>query len=829
MTLCFPTHAPILIPNQRADENKMENPRASLLGAMILLLAMSLSAHGGKAVKSAKIEEYSVASPDGKILVTVAVGEKIAYSVSSHGQPVVLPSAFRLEFKDAPALGGDCRVRSHSVLPVKSEWENRLGKRRHVVENGNEMRLVLDERQVPKRRLELVLRAYNDGIAFRYVLPTQAGLREFTLTREEMQFRFGGDPVVWAANYGGYSSAQEGEFRKQKMSALSSETPYGVPLLLRTEFASYVAITEADLQDWAGMYLSGTSTANEGVRLFDSGVMRGGEAAKRLTVPLTGRQTLRLIVGDGGDDFTFDHADWADAKLTTTDGKTVFLSSLTPVSSVQGFGTLGHDKSVDGNPLKIGERSFAHGLGSHSKGEIVYDLSGKYTRLEAEVGIDAETKTKGSATFTVFTDDGTKRTESGLVTRLAPRHDGQGLVKSVTPCKSPWRVLLIGARPGDLVESDMVLNLSEPSAIGDAQWVQPGKCAWDHWWSGDVKMDTATEKEYIEFAAEMGFPYQLVDWQWYGPFNTADADISHINPNLDMPEVLRFAREKKVRLFVWLHSNDVDRKLRAGQLDTVFALYEKWGLAGVKIDFMDRDDQEMVNWYHTVIKAAAAHHLMVDFHGAYKPTGTQRTYPNQITREGVLGEEYAKFSTRLTPEHDVTLPFTRMLAGPMDYTPGGFLNRSRDKWKATGPTQVMGTRCHELAKFVVFDSPLTVACDAPEHYRGQPGIEFLRVVPTVWDETKILQGEVGEFILSARKSGANWFLGGMTNHTPRTLQIPLTFLGKGTFTAHLYADALDAAENAEHLVETTRTFTGKDTLTIPMAPDGGFAIQFSPK
>src|SRR5262249_5462160 len=160
-----------------------------------------------------------------------------------------------------------------------------------------------------------------------------------------------------------------------------------------------------------------------------------------------------------------------------------------------------------------------------------------------------------------------------------------------------------------------ILNLSEPCALADTSWIKPGKCAWDHWWSGDVQMDTTTEKAYIQFAADMGFPYQLVDWQWYGEFDTPNADITHINPNLDLAEVRRFAQERKVRLFVWLHSNDVDKKLRAGQLDSVFALYEQWGLAGVKIDFMDRDDQEMVNWYHTIIKAAAAHHLMVDFHG----------------------------------------------------------------------------------------------------------------------------------------------------------------------------------------------------------------------
>lgn len=295
-----------------------------------------------------------------------------------------------------------------------------------------------------------------------------------------------------------------------------------------------------------------------------------------------------------------------------------------------------------------------------------------------------------------------------------------------------------------------------------------------------------------------------------------------------MPGVRQYAKDHNVRLFVWLHSADVDKKLKAGELDDVLAVYEKWGLAGIKIDFMNRDDQEMVNWYETIVKKAAAHHLMVDFHGAYKPTGIQRTYPNQITREGVMGEEYDKFSTSVTPTHDCTLPFTRMLAGPMDYTPGGFLNRSKDQWKMANPTQIQGTRCHELAKFVIFDSPLTVACDAPEHYRGQPGLEFLRVVPTVWDDTRILSGEPGEFIVSARKSGAQWFLGAMTNENARTVQASLAFLGPGKYSAHIFADAPDADQNAEHLVETKQSVTAQDTLTLKMAPGGGVAIQFVP-
>jgi alpha-glucosidase len=292
-----------------------------------------------------------------------------------------------------------------------------------------------------------------------------------------------------------------------------------------------------------------------------------------------------------------------------------------------------------------------------------------------------------------------------------------------------------------------------------------------------------------------------------------------------MPELLRFAKDRGVRLWLWLHWSHADK-----QYEEAFALYEKWGIAGVKIDFMQRDDQEMVNWYHKIVKKAAEHHLLVNFHGAYKPTGFRRTYPNLMTREGVLGNEYNKWSKRVTPEHNCTLPFTRMLAGPMDYTPGGFLNRSKDKFKTNvKPTQVMGTRCHELAKFVIYDSPLRCVCDNPSNYENQPGLEFLRVVPTVWDDTKVLNGEVGKYITMARRSGQSWFIGAMTDCQERTLEIKLNFLGRGKYAAHIFADAPDSGENAEKLVEDKRVVTAKDKLTVKMASGGGFAVYLKPE
>ena len=421
-----------------------------------------------------------------------------------------------------------------------------------------------------------------------------------------------------------------------------------------------------------------------------------------------------------------------------------------------------------------------------------------------------------------------KYTNDGLTANLSPRLDGNGLVAGTLPHDSPWRVIMLGTTPGALIESSLIENLNPPSAIADTSWIHPGMMAWDHWWSGDVKMDTDTNKRYIAFASEMGFPYQLIDWQWYGTFNDPKADITKPAPQLDWPGILQFAKDHHVREWLWLHSADVNRALEAGKLDAAFAQYEQWGIAGVKIDFMDSDDQAMVNWYIRVVQIAAAHHLMVDYHGAFKPTGLRVTYPNLLTREGVLGNEYNKFSDRVTPVHKLTIPFTRMLVGPMDYTPGGFLNRSPSEWKQTTPTEVMGSRAQELALFVVYWSPLTCVTDDPEHYRGQPGLEFLRAVPTVWDETKVLDGKVGEHIVMARRSGKRWFVGGMTADAPYSYKMPLSFLGSGTYTAHLYLDPQDSTAKYDALAESTRRVTSADTLTLNMRVAGGAALYFEP-
>jgi len=248
----------------------------------------------------------------------------------------------------------------------------------------------------------------------------------------------------------------------------------------------------------------------------------------------------------------------------------------------------------------------------------------------------------------------------------------------------------------------------------------------------------------------------------------------------------------------------------------------------VKIDFMARDDQEMVNWYHKIVKIAARHQLMVNFHGAYKPTGFRRTYPNLVTREGVLGNEYNKWSMRVTPEHCVTIPFTRMLAGPMDFTPGGFRNRNGETFANELPTSVMGTRCFQLAQFVIYDSPYQVACDHPAQYKNQKGLEFFKKVKTVWDDTKVLNGQIGEYITIARRSGDEWYIGSMTNSFKREVEITLDFLGDGNYKMVSFSDAPDFGTDATKLVKSEKILKKGDPVIIRMAAGGGFAAFLQP-
>jgi alpha-glucosidase len=424
---------------------------------------------------------------------------------------------------------------------------------------------------------------------------------------------------------------------------------------------------------------------------------------------------------------------------------------------------------------------------------------------------------------------------NGLRVVLSPHPDGSGVcVHASTPFSSPWRVIMIGERPGGLIESTIIANLSSPCALDDVSWIKPGKAIFP-WWPDFYSdkpgvpstLDFENQKYYIDFAAENNLGYLEMEPPWYGDTddcinNPRNHDITKPIPGLRLPELFAYAKSKGVGIFLWAHWDNVDR-----QGDSAFALFQKWGAAGVKIDFMNRDDQEMVRWYQTTLQKAAAHRLMVLYHGAYKPTGLQRTFPHLLTQEGVFGNEQNKVTKLVTPAHTVTLPFTRMLAGPMDFTPGGFRNVTAEEFRPDySRPMVMGTRCHQLAMFVVYDSPLMMVCDDPGAYRNQPGLAFIRDVPATWDETRVVQGRIAEYIVTARRSGDEWYLGGMTDWTPRQLSIPLSFLGNGAFEAEIFQDAADADAHPTGVSIMKRAMTWQDSLRVRMASGGGLAVHF---
>ncbi|HLP75961.1 MAG TPA: glycoside hydrolase family 97 catalytic domain-containing protein, partial [Candidatus Paceibacterota bacterium] len=430
---------------------------------------------------------------------------------------------------------------------------------------------------------------------------------------------------------------------------------------------------------------------------------------------------------------------------------------------------------------------------------------------------------------------------------LDGRADGNGLVVSSTPRVSPWRVLMFGRTAGELVGSDLIATLATPCRLQDTSWIKPGACAWDAWWTGinphdsnpqhravEARGTTPSHKEYIDFAAKMGWPYQLVDWYWYEGMtsymkslhsspNPKLADFRKPVPEVNIPELMAYAKLKNVRLLIWAHSLDIE----TFGVEEALKYFAEQGFAGVKIDFLNSQSQETVAWCEKVLATAAKYHLLVDFHGTYKPTGMARTYPNFITQEGVLGNEYNKLGGNLiTPQHTINLAFTRALLGPMDFTPGGFINRAPKDFKVTAPTQVMGTRARQLAMTVIYPSPLLVLCDSPANYRGQPGVDFLKIVPTVWDDTRVLDGAMGEHLVIARRSGARWFLGALTDQNARDLSVKLDFLGQGSWKAKIWKDAPDSGTAAEHLLTEGRTVNADEVLNLHLAASGGAVVEF---
>lgn len=387
----------------------------------------------------------------------------------------------------------------------------------------------------------------------------------------------------------------------------------------------------------------------------------------------------------------------------------------------------------------------------------------------------------------------------------------------------PWRVLIIAEQDAALIESQMVYKLAKDCQIADPSWIKPGKVAWDWWnWNNIYGVDfraginTETYKFYIDFASRFGIEYVILDEGWYRLGN-----LLEVVPEIDMPQLVAYSRDKNVGLILWMSWKTLD-----DQLEPALEQFVRWGIKGIKVDFMQRDDQPMVNYYYKIAREAAKRQLLVDFHGAYKPTGLIRTYPNVLTSEGVRGLEWSKWSTEdPNPEHNVTLPFTRMLAGPMDYTPGAMINATKEQFRPIFQHPMsQGTRCHQLAMYVVFESPLQMLCDSPSNYlREIECMEFLARVPTTWDETRVLAAKISDYIAIARRHGNDWYIGAMTDWTARDLMLDLSFLGDKKYTIELFQDGINADRNAMDFKKQVMTVQRGEQLKIHLAPGGGWA------
>ncbi len=623
--------------------------------------------------ETAYAQDFTVKSPDKNIVITVRNGEKLNYSVTYNNRKIINPSQLGFELRDEPSMAGNFAVLDQSIKNYNDNWIPVVkSKHAEILNNYNELQILLKEKSDPMRELQLFVRAYNDGAAFRYKLSRSGKPGDRQILKELTTFNIPDNPKAWVVEYGGYSSSNESEFFEHPLSYLNEKTIAGMPFLMDYGNNCWVAITEAKIDNYAAFYIGTNGTANQ---------------------------------------------------LTT---------KLVPVPG------------------------------------------------EPETGVKVR-----------FSDE----------------------------IYTPWRVLMIGETPGTLIESEIIQNLNDPCMIKDPSWIKPGMSAWDHWWSGEVKMEMPVIKQYIDLASQMGWPYMLVDWQWYGKFNSPEADITKWAPQISMPDIIEYAKSKNVKIIVWLYSSDVNRN---AAYKKAFPLYEKWGVSGIKIDFMDRDDQQMVNWYHDIIKCAAENHLMVDFHGAYKPDGIIRTWPNMITREGVMGNEYYKFSEKMSPEHNVKLAFTRMLAGQMDYTPGAFLNVTKEQYKNQTPAVVWNTRAAELSKFVIYESPLTVVCDHPDNILNQPGADFLKIVPTTWDDIKFIGGYPGDYVAIAKRSGDKWFIGVMNNTIGKTVELNLSFLNDGNYEAETWSDTRNSDKEPKELKKAKQSIKFPGKLKVTMAKDGGF-------
>ena len=463
-------------------------------------------------------------------------------------------------------------------------------------------------------------------------------------------------------------------------------------------------------------------------------------------------------------------------------------------------------------------------LGSHGKLLIteanLYDYPGMYFSGNASGGL--------SAIFPPAVKSERKNNPShwGWDRDFYPASTFPYLAHTAGSRPFPWRVFALASTDKQLLDNDVVYKLAAKSRIAQTDWIKPGQVAWDWWNDWNITgvnfkagINTQTYEYYIDFAARNHIPYIIMDEGWY-----TLGDMTHVVPSIDMPKLVAYGKKKGVGIILWSVWRTLDQ-----QMPAVMQKLEDWGIKGVKVDFMDRDDQAVVDFYWRCAAMAASHHLLVDFHGAHKPTGIMRAYPNVVNFEGVPGLEQDKWTDSLTtPWMAVTLPFIRMFNGPMDYTPGAMRNAQlKDFAPINSNPMSLGTRCQQLAMYVAYDAPLQMLSDNPTAYeRNRDCLHFITSVPTTWDQTIPLDGQVGQYLEVARRKGTTYYAAGMTNWSPRDLELNLSFLPAGAYHMVLFRDGVNADRNGTDYRMETRMVRHTDVLRIHLAPGGGFAARF---
>ena len=645
-----------------------------------------------------RTREYKTLSPDGKITLTVSVGEGLSYQVESDGIRIIDPSKIAMTLNDGVVVPGvRPSVKRERREKISDTINTSLYRKKVVIDSYNLLALEF------KGGVGVEFRVFNDGVAYRFNTEFPGSV---TVNSETAEFNFGNDYYAWYqyANRWGKGDRFYTTFENAYVNTPLSKTAGSDSLIVAPAVVDLgkrkVAITEADLEDYPGMFLQ------RGKREFS---LEGAFAP----VPRT--------------------------------------------TSISGSG-----------PVDPGN-------------------------LEAVVSGDRHNYiavTKGTRSF-------------------------------------PWRVIVIVENDIELADNDMVFRLASPSRISDQSWIKPGKVSWDWWIENDLwgvdfaaGVNYRTYREYIRFAAENKLEYIIIDVGFSEP-----GDIMKVNPDLRIEELISYADSMNVGIIAWAGWLAI-----INQMEEACARYSAMGIKGFKIDFMNRDDQEVIKFYYKLAEIAAKYRLVLDFHGASKPTGMNRTWPNVLTSEGVKGQEWCRWTNPDQPKHAVTFPFLRMLAGPVDFTPGVFRSESRERFKVSWIGSMgQGTRAHQMAMYVVFESPLQMLSDSPSRYReNQECTDFIASVPTVWEETRALDGEIGEYIIMARRTGESWFIGALTSWTERMVEIDLSFLPEGEYRLELFRDGANSNRYAQDYKKEIRVVSGGEKIGVELASGGGWVGRLTP-